>query len=140
MTLRCPNCGGKELIFLSTTDGFAVGSTDQRYKCKQCGYQGSFVLDDYESSDKVLEDLRGVEETLSDKKEFKADIIVSISAGILVTVFIFSPFVFYPFLISFSSSKNIDPTVVHILYITFHIISIVLVSYVVYKKWESRRK
>ena len=43
--LRCPKCGGKELMFLSMTGGFAVGSTDQRYKCKRCGYQGSFVLD-----------------------------------------------------------------------------------------------
>jgi hypothetical protein len=49
--LRCPKCGGKELIFLSTTGGFAVGSTDQRYKCKSCGYQGSFVLDTPEPSE-----------------------------------------------------------------------------------------
>ncbi|MBN2517486.1 MAG: hypothetical protein JXB14_01435 [Candidatus Altiarchaeota archaeon] len=45
MTLRCPNCGSKRLLFLSTTDGFAVGSTDQRYLCKDCSYRGSIVLD-----------------------------------------------------------------------------------------------
>lgn len=46
MTLRCPNCGSRRIIFLSTTDGTAVGSTDQRYLCKDCGYRGSFILDD----------------------------------------------------------------------------------------------
>lgn len=46
MTLRCPNCNSKRLLYLSTTDGTAVGSTDQRYLCKECGYRGSLVLDD----------------------------------------------------------------------------------------------
>jgi len=46
MTLRCPKCGSKRLIFLSTTDGFAVGSTDQRYLCKDCDYRGSVVIEE----------------------------------------------------------------------------------------------
>jgi len=46
MTLKCPKCGSNAVIFLSTTDGTAVGSTDQRYKCKDCGYAGSLILDD----------------------------------------------------------------------------------------------
>lgn len=46
MTLRCPKCGSRRVIFLSTTDGTAVGSTDQRYLCKDCGYRGSLILDD----------------------------------------------------------------------------------------------
>lgn len=46
MTLRCPKCGSKRLIFLSTTDGFAVGSTDQRYLCKDCDYRGSVVVEE----------------------------------------------------------------------------------------------
>jgi|GEM_PF-1169054 len=45
MTLRCPKCGSKRIIFLSTTDGTAVGSTDQRYLCKDCDYRGSLILD-----------------------------------------------------------------------------------------------
>jgi len=45
MTLRCPKCGSKRIIFLSTTDGTAVGSTDQRYLCKNCDYRGSLILD-----------------------------------------------------------------------------------------------
>lgn len=45
MTLRCPNCGGKRLVFLSMTNGTAIGSTDQRYLCKDCGYRGSLVID-----------------------------------------------------------------------------------------------
>ncbi len=47
MTLRCPQCGSKRVIFLSTTDGTAVGSTDQRYLCKDCGYRGSLILDTF---------------------------------------------------------------------------------------------
>jgi predicted RNA-binding Zn-ribbon protein involved in translation (DUF1610 family) len=50
MTLRCPKCGSKRVIFLSTTDGTAVGSTDQRYLCKDCGYRGSLILDDSKSA------------------------------------------------------------------------------------------
>lgn len=46
MTLRCPKCGSKRLLFLSTTDGFAVGSTDQRYLCKDCDYRGSVVVEE----------------------------------------------------------------------------------------------
>lgn len=45
MTLRCPKCGNKRLVFLSTTDGTAIGSTDQRYLCKDCGYRGSLVVE-----------------------------------------------------------------------------------------------
>jgi len=50
MTLRCPNCGGKRLVYLSMTDGTAVGSTDQRYLCKDCGYRGSFVVEIVDTS------------------------------------------------------------------------------------------
>jgi hypothetical protein len=50
MVLRCPKCGSKRVIFLSTTDGTAVGSTDQRYWCKDCDYRGSLILDDSKRS------------------------------------------------------------------------------------------
>ncbi len=50
MPLKCPECGSKRVIFLSTTDGTAVGSTDQRYLCKDCGYRGSLILEDGERS------------------------------------------------------------------------------------------
>lgn len=30
---------------MSTTDGTAVGSTDQRYLCKDCGYRGALVVE-----------------------------------------------------------------------------------------------
>lgn len=49
MTLRCPKCGSTRLVYLSTTDGFAVGATDQKYKCKDCGYFGSLVVEDAEA-------------------------------------------------------------------------------------------
>jgi hypothetical protein len=46
MTLTCPNCGKKRLDFASMTDGMAIGSTDQKYLCKDCGYLGALVLEE----------------------------------------------------------------------------------------------
>jgi len=53
MTLRCPKCGGKRIEFLSMTGGTAVGSTDQRYFCKDCSYRGSFILDTIQPKEKT---------------------------------------------------------------------------------------
>jgi DNA-directed RNA polymerase subunit RPC12/RpoP len=54
MTLRCPKCGSKRVIFQSMTDGTAVGSTDQRYLCKDCNYRGSFILESGEAPRKPI--------------------------------------------------------------------------------------
>jgi len=53
------------------TDGTAVGSTDQRYFCKDCDYHGSLVFDDDLGGDnkKVLEDLEKIKKELPKAKD-----------------------------------------------------------------------
>jgi len=73
MTLRCPKCGSRRILFQSTTNGTAVGSTDQRYLCKDCDYRGTFILDDAfkETDDAVIRDLKKIEADVGEKKYYE---------------------------------------------------------------------
>jgi len=145
MTLRCPNCGSKELIFLSTTDGFAVGSTDQRYRCKKCKYQGSFILDDESTGGKnVTEDLKRIQEDFRDepkksvlKEGFRADIIVSVSFGVLITIFVLDYFFLDPLFAYLSYTAN--PILLSIFYLIVQAVSMIALAYIVYKSWSKRK-
>jgi len=57
------------------TDGFAVGATDQRYKCKDCGYSGSFAVEKQRKKTKadkeVEKELKKLSHDIKYFEEFK---------------------------------------------------------------------
>jgi len=63
----CPVCGGKtEYAGISSGHIFPAIHTGQMYICRECGYQGSFIIevDDLDDVSKIKEALHGNNEDL----------------------------------------------------------------------------
>jgi len=49
MTKFCPVCGSKNIDWELPHDR-------QKWKCRECGYMGAFIIEDGEIADKIKED------------------------------------------------------------------------------------
>ena len=72
--LICPKCGSTRIVYAGTTasGGTGMGTTEQRYLCKDCGYVSALILDVSER-EKSEYDIAMEEDLMRIKKELEME-------------------------------------------------------------------